>query len=323
MKGCARRASSEGRCESHPAHKNGTPLQASEEVGVAPSSKSRWCIRGDKDPDILELERFSPTVSTSSLQIAMQAAMNHGFRGRVGDLKSAFTQSMPLMRKKGRIFCTQCGGGHHELQDGQLIEVVLGVYGLPDAPLHWRRTLKNYLVRELGYKPARMDPCLFLMHGNGDVDALEGMILVEVDDLLMFGGSRHDQKMARLQERFKFGKLKDINEEGVGFNGRRLSMVNGVLYINMEKFVKERLMEAEITKERKKQTGEKLNSEELGQTRAICGALNWAGKEGRPDAAAAASLYASRLRELTVAELLEMNKVVKSLKERADLKIQI
>ena len=132
------------------------------EVGKGPSRKSRWCIRGDRDPDILELERFAPTVATSSLQVALQAAMNHDLKMKVGDLKSAFTQSAPLCRKKGKIYCMQCSGGHSDTQEGQLIEVVLGCYGLPDSPL------RQCLIKTLGYKPTRMDPCTFLLHGVPD-----------------------------------------------------------------------------------------------------------------------------------------------------------
>ena len=36
----------------------------SEQPGVPPSKKSRLCFRGDLDPDILGLEKFSPTVTS-------------------------------------------------------------------------------------------------------------------------------------------------------------------------------------------------------------------------------------------------------------------
>lgn len=41
----------------------------------------------DKDPDIAELSRFAPTVTTSNLQILIQAAVNRGYDGWVGDFE--------------------------------------------------------------------------------------------------------------------------------------------------------------------------------------------------------------------------------------------
>jgi hypothetical protein len=38
----------------------------------------------------------------------------------------------------------------------------------------------------------------------------------------MFGNAVHDQKIKQLHKRFNFEKLQKIDEEGVGFNGRRL-----------------------------------------------------------------------------------------------------
>jgi len=72
--------------------------------------KSRLCIRGDRDPDAIYLNRFAPTVTTSNLQVLIQAAVNRGYKGKIGDLKSAFTQSIPLVRENGTIYCRSCYG---------------------------------------------------------------------------------------------------------------------------------------------------------------------------------------------------------------------
>ena len=72
-----------------------------EAPGLPRTKKSRFCIRGDRDPDAAHLSRFAPTVTTSNLQVMIQAAVNKGYRGVVGDLKSAFTQSLPLCREQG------------------------------------------------------------------------------------------------------------------------------------------------------------------------------------------------------------------------------
>ena len=52
----------------------------------------------------------------------------------------------------------------------------------------------------------------------------QGIILVEVDDLLEAGGDRHRQKMAELNKRLRFGKAVTLvdHPEGAAYAGRRI-----------------------------------------------------------------------------------------------------
>ena len=213
------------------------------------------------------------------------------------------------------------------LEEGQLAEIVLGCYGLCDAPMHWRKTLVSFLVDTLGYRQSAMDPCTYLLHGpdpeNHGKEALLGMVAVEIDDLLMFGGNVHKQKMAQLQERFTFGKVEVLDEKGVNFNGRRPKRFGNVVTIDMKAFVEERLEKVPLDPKRLKERQDKLTEEEGGLVRKVCGSLNWAGREGRPDAAAAASMCSSMLMEMCVSDVVELNKIVSRIKEHSDLILKI
>ena len=136
--------------------------------GEPATMKSRWCIRGDKDPDLLSLDRYSPTVTTAVISVVLQTASSLGFRGAIGDLKNAFMQSEPLSRPQGRLFCRQPRGGLPGLSPGQLIEILAGAYGLGDAPLHWRKSLLKVL-KQLGYQQSSMDPCTFRLFEEGKI----------------------------------------------------------------------------------------------------------------------------------------------------------
>ena len=282
--------------------------------------KSRFCIRGDRDPDAIHLTRFAPTVTTSNLQVLIQAARNRGFKGRVGDLKSAFTQSMPLCREAGPLYCRSCHGSMPGLAEDQLCQIVLGCYGLVDAPLNWRRTLVQFVTKDLGYKQSSLDPCTYVFHQDG---RLRGLLAIEVDDLLMFGDEVHEKKMQQLQRRFTFGKIEDINADGVNFNGRRLRQVGEDILIDMKAFLEERLHPVTLDAERAKQKGEKLTEEEVSKVRSTVGALNWAGREGRPDAAAAASLFSSMMLEMKVSDVHDLNKTVSILKKESEVALKI
>ena len=294
--------------------------------GAARIKKSRFCIRGDRDPDILSLSRFAPTVTTSNLQVVFQVAANKRFRGRVGDLKSAFTQSKPLVRSGGPLYCRSFHGSLPGLEEGQLAEIILWCYGLVDAPLNWRMTLTDFIQNDLKYKQSSLDPCTYLYFDYDEVtgqEELQGIISVEVDDLLMFGTAKHDEKVQRLQQRFTFGKLKEIDESGVDFNGRRLKKVGEDFLIDMQAFVEERLHTVKLTPERKKQRGEALTEEERSQVRSVCGGLNWIGREGRPDAAASASMFSSLMSTMKIEDVLELNKAVEQLKSDSSLALRI
>jgi hypothetical protein len=91
----------------------------------------------------------------------------------------------------------------------------------------------------------------------------------------------------------------------------------------MKAFVEERMKTVQLSKERQKERMAKITEEERGQVRSVCGALNWAGREGRPDAAAAASMFSSQLMEMTVEDVIELNKVVQGLKKESELALRI
>jgi len=287
-----------------------------EQPGEAPKRKSRWCIRGDKDPDLMFLDRYAPTATTAVISIALQVGASLGFRCALGDLQNAFMQSDLLHRERGKLYCRQPPGGLPGLDPRQIVEILAGAgaYGLGDAPAHWRRSLKRNLM-ELGYVQSAMDPCLFKLVVNGK---LEGIIMVEVDDLLSLGGKIHYNRMQELQGRLKFGKFKFLDEEpdGASFNGRRLRATSeGGFLIDMEKFASERLEEVKLDKGRAAQAKqEPASEEERAQARAVLGALTWAAKEGRPDCAAPASILASTLNKMTIQDIIDLNKTVRDVK---------
>ena len=116
---------------------------------------------------------------SETLLAFLQVLVSHDMEMAVGDCKNAFCQSQRLQRKDGRIYVQPCEG--LPLGRDILIELVSPVYGLNDAPLLWHRTLTQYL-REQGFKRSPMDPCLYLRHRGGLLDAI---ILIEVDYLLV------------------------------------------------------------------------------------------------------------------------------------------
>ena len=242
--------------------------------------------------------------------------------GSCGDLQAAFMQSAPLFRAGGKLYVRQPRSGLPGLEAEQLVEIVCGVYGLVDGPVHWRQTLKKYIIEELHYRQSKLDPTVFLLNYEGQ---LEGVIVIEIDDVLAFGYGIHDAALTRLRQKFKFGKFKKLQElaDGTTFNGRRIRQTADFqLLVDMEKYVQERLFPMKIERGRRSNPDAEATAEEKQQARAVIGALAWAAKEARPDAAAAASIMASRLPSAKVRDLAELNKAVEAVKANSQLELK-
>ena len=118
-----------------------------------------------------------------------------------------------------------------------------------------------------------------------------------MDDILEAGGPRHRKLMQRLESKFKFGKIVDLMKtpEGTGYAGRRLRQLQdySILY-DMQEYVTNRLKFVHLERSTLKKNAATtiLNAEEESQLRGVIAAVNWASREGRPDASAAASLLA-------------------------------
>ncbi|CAE7227250.1 RE1 [Symbiodinium sp. CCMP2592] len=317
-----------------------------DQPGQPDGKKSRWCIRGDCDPDLLELDRHSPTINTTTFGAVLQITASMHFPACVGDLRNAFCQSGVLLRKGGKLYAAQPRHGIPGLHPEQIVEIVAGMYGLGDAPAHWRRTLKQEILK-LGYRESTLDPTIYVLHRalyNGEKQCewlktaqaepepvrepkvLSGVIAVEVDDLFTCGDSFHDEQVSKLQRTFKFGKFEKLMESstGVSFNGRRIKQnADYGLEIDMLKFVQERLSPVSLAKGRKSDPKALANDSEKGQLRAVIGSLKWCARGCRPDAAAAASLGAASFPAPTIQDVLDVNRAVELVKSKPELSIKI
>ena len=254
----------------------------------------------------------------------LQVAANEKMIATIGDLKNAFCQSQPLVRKNGALYFQQPKEGIQGLHPEQIVLIINGCYGLGDAPLHWRKSLVAEL-QKLGYVPSKMDPCLFVLHDEKKTRWL-GAIAIEVDDLFTVGHQEHHANMEKLRKKFVFGKYVRLQEEpqGASFNGRRIQQrINGEFVVDMVKFIEERLHPIKLEKGRAASKKELATEDEKSQMRAACGALNWLSREGRPDASGPASLLSARMADLRVEDLQLLNEVVKAIKEKKDMHIRI
>ena len=291
---------------------------------VAP--KSRWTVVGWRDPEVHSIERSAPTPLSTSIYLAMQVSACRSWTGFVRDVKTAFLQGLPTTRKQKLAVRMPPCEHFPEYDATQLILLLTEVYGLVSGPSWWRRSLLNVLIKELGYKLCPFDRCVLVLHADPsekleDQNKTQGFVVIEIDDLLEAGSSRHREKMALLEKRFHFGKITNLmeTEAGSGYAGRRLRQRKDYSYIySMNDYVNNRLrfvdVSRHVTKKAAPQTS--LRDDEESQLRGVIAAINWTAREGRPDAAAAASILAGCFPNPKMMDVYAVNQVVQNLKDR-------
>ena len=122
--------------------------------------KSRWCVLGFDDPDSEVLRTFAPTPQAEIINLFFQTALNLKLNVVFGDVTSAFCQGKKLQREAGRLFAEPCAG--IDAEPGDLVELLVAVYGLEDAPVCWAETVREFLCNDLGFRKSLLDPCLLI-----------------------------------------------------------------------------------------------------------------------------------------------------------------
>lgn len=287
--------------------------------GVDP--KSRWCVVGWKDPMVHAIERSAPTPLTTSIYLFFQLSASRQWPGKVKDAKTAFLQSLPTTRKQ-KLACEMPSDWvFPDCTHDQLILLETEVYGLVSGPAWWRRSFLEVLVRELGYRINPYDRCVLTLDSDKhDPEAkTQGVVVIEVDDVLEAGKAEHQKRMKWLEEKLRFGKAVELRSEqsGTGYAGRRIRQNQDYsCEYSMDDYVQDRLkpvpLERKVLMKDAKTTS--LNPTEEAQMRGTIASLNWASREGRPDAAAAASILAGYFPNPTVQHAIDVNKVVHKIK---------
>ena len=277
--------------------------------------KSRWCIKGYKDPAILEVERQSPTLSADALSVVLQVIASKKWRLTVADIEGAFLQGHGMKRPGGKVYVKLPPEGVPGVEQDVVVEVCKYVYGLAEAPRQWWLCLSGELEK-LGMRRSVLDPCCFYWHHQGQ---LQGIIAFHVDDLIM-GGSQafHETVLGALRARFPF---KHWVQGEAKFLGRRLRQREDFSIVCDQEEYASQVRSVHISKERRRLKDDRLTSKELTLFRGILGAANWLVSSSRPDIAVLNAVLQQRVSKATVADLIEANKLVGVIRDHATMSV--
>lgn len=286
--------------------------------------KSRWCLRGHHDPDlitkILTGKCHSPTLSQLARNLVLQLIVSHRWTMNLGDIKGAFLEAdVKEQASINPVYSELPPGGVPGIPEGSLVLILGNIYGAHDAPHNWYKEFDKVAI-EAGFVRSKFDSCLYLCFGaSGD---LEGIMGAHVDDTITGGkGETYDRAITILRSRFPFRKWRSGEGEFLGTVYKQNSNTFEISY--QQKDYAYNITPIKVSKERARQAEFPANAKEVAALRAVNGALGWLSSQSRPDLCVQTSLSQQVFPNPTVRDLLNANQAVRRARQQADLHITV
>ena len=274
-------------------------------------SKARLVARGFEESQISHIPKDSPTCSTEALRIILAIMAQNQWKPNSVDIKTAFLQGIPISRN------LYIRPPREANASGKIWKLNKCVYGLADASLQWYCRVKDILL-ECSAMISKVDPAVFYWKDeNNDV---HGILACHVDDFIWGGDQMFvEAVIPKLRSMFNVGREETETFKYVGIE---LEQREKILHLRQQDYVNN-LVPIELSKARSMQQDYPLTNEEHDKFRSKIGQILWVARQSRPDTIFDACHLASSLKNATVNNILEANKVIKRLKsETVELKFQ-
>ena len=286
--------------------------------------KSRWCLRGHHDPDLVQKvlagKCHSPTLSQLGRSLVLQLIVSHQWTLGLGDIKGAFLEANVLEQAlQNPVYAELPPGGVPGVPPGSLVQILGNIYGANDAPANWYKEFDE-VTTKAGFTRSKFDSCLYWCYGpQGE---LQGVLGAHVDDTITGGqGSAYDKAIATLKQRFPFRKWRTGSGEFLGTMYEQDPVSKEITY--SQKSYAESIKPIHVSRERARKYWLPATQKEVASLRAVNGALGWLSSQSRPDLAVQTSLSQQAFPVPTVQELLQANQAVRRAKQQSDLKITV
>ena len=286
--------------------------------------KSRWCLRGHHDPDlvkkVLSGKCHSPTLSQLGRNVLLQLIVSHKWTMNLGDIKGAFLEAdVSEQLEQNPVFAELPPGGVPGVAPGSLVRIRGNVYGANDAPHNWFVEF-NQVAQKCGFSQSRFDSCVYYCY-NAE-GTLEGVLGAHVDDTLTGGsGSTYDRAIAELKARFPFRKWRSGHGEFLGVEYTQDPTTMEIEY--QQKDYALNIQPIKLSKERAREHWKPANDREISALRAVNGALGWLSGQSRPDLCVQTSMSQQCFPNPTVENLLQANQAVRRARQHSDMTIKV
>ena len=263
--------------------------------------KARLCARGFEE--VQDFRKDSPTCSKETIRFVMAIAASLKWSINAIDIKTAFLQGNKFSRevyvKPPKEAGTKC-----------LWKLNKCVYGLADASRQWYLTLKDEVV-QAGGRVSVHEPGLFFT--QNECSELTGLMPCHVDDILWCGTNSFKHGMInRLQEVFVVGTSSSVAFKYVGIDIKQEWDTKSIV-VSQDSYI-DSLQYVNIHAPRLSDKNARLTDEEVHNLRGAVGQLNWLSCVSRPDISFDVSVLSSNIKDATVSDLIQVNKVIKKVK---------
>ena len=183
-----------------------------------------------------------------------------------------------------------------------------GAYGRIDGPYLWYQAFKKSL-EELGFVSCPLDNCVFSLvtKDHQGKPVVRGVLGIHVDDGIGGGDDYYMEVIGRLRDRYSFGAFNIGEFDFCGIRYRQ--MEDGSIELCQRKYV-EQIEPIQILKHRRKEPQAPVTEQERQCLRQICGSLQYAAVQTRPDICAKVGLLQSAIPRACIEDLLEANRVL-------------
>ena len=191
--------------------------------------KARFVAKGfTQRKDIDYDETFSPTARLTSIRVLLQLAINHGYKIRQLDVKSAYLNAdldydIYIYQPKG--FEKLDGNGNP-----LVMKLKKSLYGLKQSGRMWNKMFHDFLTAN-DFCQSKSDYCLYIKNSSND----RVYLIVWVDDIIMISNNDESAECVKNLLISKF-RMKDFGKISY-FLGIEFELYDGFIKMHQSKYV--------------------------------------------------------------------------------------
>ena len=146
-----------GSCDGH----SFGPVLGSQTTG----RRAKARLKGFTDPDLLDIESHSPTLTRDGFVTVLRSVCSHGHKLQSGDVQQAFDTWGPDQEREQPLFVRMppdgVPGGSREVW----VQLLKTVDGLANGTRKWRNGFLA-TARGLGFETSVLEPCVLVLRGS-------------------------------------------------------------------------------------------------------------------------------------------------------------
>lgn len=177
--------------------------------------KARYVIGGHRDRLKHMMVHSTSTLQPSSIRLLLALAAIQGFDVGTSDVRQAYLQSAkPLARD---VFIAR-PVREFELDPSQCLQLLKPLYVLCESGDLWHETLDRHQKEDVGMKPLRSDPALYVLMKDNLLQGLSGGY---VDDLIRTGNKDFRALARKTSHKFEMAEDENLPCVFTGFSLKR------------------------------------------------------------------------------------------------------